>query len=343
MVSDLIIAGLAVLVVALRPRSWASTCAAVSLAGLGVVLGGRPDPLGEAVRTVAPMAAFLLVAVGAAALAVRLGVARGAARRLGALARGDGHRLFVLVCLVTVLLTAVVSLDGAVVVMAPILVELHRKHGAPLRPLLLGVVTVANASSLALPEGNPTNLVVIERLGLPLGRAATTMVLPGVIATLLCAAAIGWSQRRALGTPFVRRETSAAASPLAPGLFGVLRVVLQIVALLVVVLPLAGRATVTGAGLPLMLGVAVGVSLLAALANNLPASAIVAAGLASGPAAYAALAGLSVGALATPQGSVATLIAGDLAGERPHARVLLPIALAAALAATVVFWLISIS
>jgi Na+/H+ antiporter NhaD/arsenite permease-like protein len=338
-VSNLIIAGLTVLVVALRPRSWPATGVAVGLAAMGVAFAGRAAPLGDAVRAVAPMAAFLAVAVGVAALAVHLGIARTAARRLASLARGNGRRLFVLVCLATVLLTAVVSLDGAVVVMAPVLVELRRRFGAPLRPLLLGVVTVANASSLALPEGNPTNLVVIERLGLPLGQVVTTMLLPGVVATLLCAGVVGWHERRALGSPFGKLGAVGATSPLAPGLMGIVRVVLQIVALLVVVLPLGGRATITGAGLPCLVGVAVGVSLLAALANNLPASAIVVAGLASGPTAYAALVGLSVGALATPQGSVATLIAGDLAGERPHTRILLPTALAAALLATLVLWL----
>ena len=37
--------------------------------------------------------------------------------------------------------------------------------------------------------------------------------------------------------------------------------------------------------------------------------------LTAGPGAYAALIGLTVGALATPHGSVATMIARDLAGE----------------------------
>jgi hypothetical protein len=51
--------------------------------------------------------------------------------------------------------------------------------------------------------------------------------------------------------------------------------------------------------------------------------------LAAGPAAYAATIGLAVGALATPQGSVATLVASDLAGGRREllsARRLAPLA-----------------
>ena len=78
-----------------------------------------------------------------------------------------------------------------------------------------------------------------------------------------------------------------------------------------------------------------------ALANNLPVSASATALLAAGPAAYAASIGLAVGALATPQGSVATLIATDLAG--PNApplplRRLAPLAVAAVLIATLVLW-----
>ena len=66
----------------------------------------------------------------------------------------------------------------------------------------------------------------------------------------------------------------------------------------------------------------------AAAVNNLPASAAVAAAF-SGPAAYAALAGVSVGALATEHGSVATLLAGELAGESAYERRLVPVVAAA--------------
>ena len=63
------------------------------------------------------------------------------------------------------------------------------------------------------------------------------------------------------------------------------------------------------------------VGLAAALANNLPASVSVGSLLGAGPSAYAATIGLGVGALALPQGSVATLLAVDLAGpDAPRSR-----------------------
>jgi hypothetical protein len=62
----------------------------------------------------------------------------------------------------------------------------------------------------------------------------------------------------------------------------------------------------------------------------------------SGPGAYAALIGLSVGALATAHGSVATLIARDLAGDsRPWARTWAAPTVAAVGLATLVLWLLS--
>ena len=50
--------------------------------------------------------------------------------------------------------------------------------------------------------------------------------------------------------------------------------------------------------------------------NNLPAAVAAGALLHSGPAAFAVLSGLSVGALAGSRGSVATLLVCDLAGPR---------------------------
>ncbi len=99
-----------------------------------------------------------------------------------------------------------------------------------------------------------------------------------------------------------------------------------------------------GAALPALVAVALAVGAVSAATNNLPASVIVAALLAPGPAAYAALTGLAAGALATPHGSVATLIAVELGGadaERSfgeHTRTWLAAAAAAVVAAATVLW-----
>jgi hypothetical protein len=87
--------------------------------------------------------------------------------------------------------------------------------------------------------------------------------------------------------------------------------------------------------------VAAAVGAAAALVNNLPVSVCAAGLLGAGPAAYAALIGLGVGALATPYGSLATVLAADLAGDDaprvPLARSV-PLAVGAVLLATVLLW-----
>ncbi len=89
-----------------------------------------------------------------------------AAVALARRARGNGLALYALVCGLCALLTATVSLDGAVVLIVPLIIALHRRYDARITPLLLGAVAVANAASIAVPQGNPTNLVVINHLRL---------------------------------------------------------------------------------------------------------------------------------------------------------------------------------
>src|SRR5919201_578839 len=54
-------------------------------------------------------------------------------------------------------------------------------------PLFLGAVGVANAVSLSVPEGNPTNLVVMSRLGLSTSAFLEHLLVPGLCAGVLCA------------------------------------------------------------------------------------------------------------------------------------------------------------
>ena len=333
-----LLAGMAVLAVAARPRSWRSALLAATAATLDVALQGAAA-VPAALRVALPTFGFLALAVGIAVWAVRVGAVQVTAGALARAADGRPWRLFGLVCCLTAALTAVVSLDGAVVVMAPVVVELRRRLGAPVRPLLLGVVAVANGFSLAVPEGNPTNLVVVQHLGLSIADTVTRTAAPAVAATVVCAGAVAWRERRSLGGAAQEREPQPAVPRLASGLAGVARVGVQVTALLVCLLPLAaGTRFAAGSGLGPLVAVSLVTAAAAAIANNLPASAVVASWLAPGPAAYAAIVGLSVGALATPQGSVATLIAGDLAGSEPYTRALAPAAAASVLAATLLVW-----
>jgi arsenical pump membrane protein len=374
----LILAILAVALIALRPRSSPAAFALLVLAACDLALGGRTGPV---LGVVVPLVLFLSAALSLARLVERSGLADRAARALAAIARGNALGLYVWTCLLCAALTAAVSLDGAVVLMVPVLARLRKRFSAPIRPLFLGVIAVANSVSVALPQGNPTNLVVIQRLGLSPTTFAARMLLPGVAAAALCATAVAVLERRSLtracelpsdsparlASPELRAAAAlggaAIAAWLAP-LFGVApwwpftgavaialigkrpqltipwRIASQLLGLLVVTASLGLAAPTVPLGLPGLLAVAGVVAAVAAIANNLPAS-VWAGAMLAGPTGYAASIGLAIGSLATPHGSVATLIANDLAGDAaprfPTAHFTL-VAAAAVLLATLLLW-----
>jgi arsenical pump membrane protein len=377
-----ILAAIAVAALVFGPRSPAATLVALAAAGVDLALGAAVAP---ALAIVAPLTAFLGAALTLAALVERSGIVDRAASLLAARAGGSALALYALVCATCAALTAAVSLDGAVVLVVPLLLVLSRRFGAPFAPLFLGAVIVANAGSIAVPQGNPTNLVVMDRLGLAPQTFVAHMLIPGLAAAALGAAGVALSERRALrapiatpqadGTPLSPAERHAVLSlagaalaawvapPLgiAPWWPFTAAVALALIAKrvqprLVVPWRVAGQVgalvVVTGAldlsvhassqvALPGLLLVAGGVAAASALANNLPVSVSAAGLLASGPSAYAAVVGLAVGSVATPHGSVATLIASQLAGDDApplRARLFAMLAAAGVLAATALLW-----
>jgi arsenical pump membrane protein len=290
-------------------------------------------------------------------------------------ADGSALVLYGLVCGLCALATAALSLDGAVVLMVPVVLALHRRHGAPLAPLLLGAVVVVNTASIAVPQGNPTNLVLIIHAGLTPETFLATMLVPGLVATVVCAAGVAILERVALRAPlplatadctqFSRDERCAIAALVATALATVAALIngvapwwpftattaVALVAARARVRPrvpwrvaaqVAGLVVVAGAlnppgptshaaGLLGLLALATILSACCAVANNLPVGAWTASIIRAGPLAYAASIGLAIGAIATPQGSVATLIATDLAGPAaPTVPVQRTVALAAA-------------
>jgi len=375
-----ILAATAVGVLARRPRS-ARAAALLGVLAAGDLLAGAR--VGPAVTTVAPLLAFLAAALTLAGIVERSGLARRGAALLARRGHGRTAAVYALTCLLCVALTSAVSLDGAVVLMVPLALALGEDFGVPVRPLLLGIIVVANASSIALPQGNPTNLVLIARLHLSPAAFTAHMLLPGLLAAAVCAGSVAWLERAALSgsydaprgerRPLSSAQRQAAASFLAaalaawtstflgiapwwpfaavvalaaalPGARAALvvpwRIAVQVAALVIVIGGLAlGVPELPGGPLGL-LAIAAVLGGVAAVTNNLPAS-VWAGALLAAPTGYAASIGLAIGPLATPQGSVATLIAADLAGEdAPGLRLrhFAPIAAAALAGATLLSW-----
>lgn len=336
MIARLILAGVAVVATAVWPRARLAAAVVLLAGGLSATVAGG-HVARDAVRATAPMLLFLTVALCGAALAERAGLSRWAAGALAGLGRGSTRRLYALVCLMSGLLTCVVSLDGAVVLMVPVVRALARRCSVPFTPFFLGTVAVSNAASLAVPLGNPTNLVVMSTLGLSPESFLEHLFLPGLCAAVLCALV----PVRRLGQSRYT-ERAAAGDPAGAPLLVPWRIGAQLTGLVAALDGLVPSVTLRGGGLVLLLAVACGAAAASAVANNLPVSASVAALATAGPGAYAALVGLTVGALATPHGSVATLIARDLAGEpaeRRWARLWIPATAAAVAVATLLLWL----
>jgi hypothetical protein len=126
------------------------------------------------------------------------------------------------------------------------------------------------------------------------------------------------------------------------------RVCARVAALVLVFQMFGGRlhfAAPHGTSIAALLVVALSAALAAAVANNLPASIAMGSVLSAAPLpAYAALAGLSAGALATPHGSAATMIALERSGGQGssgYLKLWLPAAAAATVAAALVLALTS--
>jgi len=381
---DVIIAAGAVVSLAAWPRSTGSA-AACAAGACGLVALHGTGAARVALSATLPMLVYLTAALSIAGVAARSRLVESAASLLARQAKGSAFRLYCLLCLMAAASTMAVSLDGAVVLAAPVLVELRRRYGAPLAPLLLGLIAVANTVSVAVPQGNPTNLVLMERLGMSAGAFTAHLCVPALAAAVSAAAAVGLLERKRLERTVARPAvvsrvdrrglralvllvTAAGAgwtaslvgmSPVWPFALVTIvslalerrdarlivpwRIAVQVGALLTILGTFtSGRGPFVGLGDVGMVGLAVAACLLSGLFNNLPASVAVAALPLAPGAAYGAIAGLSVGALATPHGSVATLIALDLADPDSRARVRIPlavggsVALAAAVAALAV-------
>jgi Na+/H+ antiporter NhaD/arsenite permease-like protein len=208
----MIVAVLAFAAFIVRPSARTSLRGLLGGAGLELALGASAT---KPLAVVLPLAAFIAAALTLAALIERSGLAERGATALAALARGRTLGLYALVCGACALLTSVVSLDGAVVLMVPVLLVLTRRWSVPFAPLFLGVVVVANVSSLALPQGNPTNLVIMERLGLSAPGFAAHMLVPGLAATLVAAVIVAHGERDKLAVPYAPppRESGPLSRP----------------------------------------------------------------------------------------------------------------------------------
>lgn len=193
------ITALTLLAILVRPgrlaEAWYALAGAVLLVAAGLI------PPGTALRAVLKgydVYLFLLGMMLLAEAARSEGLFDWLAVRAVRLARGSPGRLFTLVYLVGVGVTALLSNDATAVVLTPAVLAAARAAGAEPLPYLLICAFVANAASFVLPISNPANLVVYGQDMPPLGSWVLRFGLPSLLAIVATYVALRITQRAGL-------------------------------------------------------------------------------------------------------------------------------------------------
>ena len=169
-----------------RPRGLPEALAAVPAAVILIAIGAiSVRQAAQEVSGLAGVVAFLGAVLVLAKLCDDEGLfeAAGAAIARGRIgSSGLLRRVFV----VASLITAVLSLDAAVVLLTPVVLAAVRRLRTPVRPYAYATAHLANGASLLLPVSNLTNLLAFHTAGISFTRFTLLMALPwlGAVATL---------------------------------------------------------------------------------------------------------------------------------------------------------------
>jgi Na+/H+ antiporter NhaD/arsenite permease-like protein len=262
-----------------------------------VAIALRPAAALPAARATLGPFATLAVIIGCSVLADRLGAFRLAARLLVP-DRAPRTVAAGAVLAFTALLSALVNLDVAVVVAAPVAMRAAHGHRLPSGRLAVGVAVTANATSFLLPTSNVTSLLLLARVPLPLpdyvcGSWLAWLLVVAITIGLLTA----WLTRAGTaGTGPARATPGGPSARAALDLLPMFLIASAIRAILAGGLTLRGGTTAQ-----LAFGAAI-----AATVGNLPAAA--ALHPAGAPGLWAAILATAIGPNLIITGSVATVI-----------------------------------
>lgn len=178
-----LIAAAAILGILFRP--WGLSEALWAVAGAGLLVVGSLLSWSRAWAAVAQGANVYLFLAGMmllAEIARTQGLFDWIAAHAIRAARGSARRLFILIYVVGILVTALLSNDATAVVMTPAVYAATRHARAEPLPYLLICAFVANAASFLLPIANPANLLVFASHLPPLGPWLAKFLLPSAVA-----------------------------------------------------------------------------------------------------------------------------------------------------------------
>lgn len=193
------IAAVATAGVITRPFKWPEAVWAVAGAVLLVALGLLPVQLAfEAIGKGTDVYLFLFGMMLLSEVGRREGLFDWVAVLAVNHARGSPRKLFVLVYLVGVVITAFLSNDATAVVLTPAVFAAAKKAKTPPLPLLFVCAFVANAASFVLPISNPANIVLYGNHTPPLGPWMLRFALPSALSIAATFVMLRWTQRDAL-------------------------------------------------------------------------------------------------------------------------------------------------
>jgi arsenical pump membrane protein len=230
--------------------AWACT-GAMLLVVLGLI---TPQDAWSAILRGGDVDLFLAGMMLLSELARREGVFDWLASHAVGWSRGSPAKLFTLIYLLGVIVTAVLSNDATAVVMTPAVYTAARKAEADPLPALLACALVANAASFVLPISNPANLVMFDGAMPQLGAWFAAFFLPSVLAIGATYAMLRFAERRHL-----RGQCRASVEPISlsrRGAIALSGIGATGVALLVVSMlawPLGLATFITGSGTALCL------------------------------------------------------------------------------------------
>jgi arsenical pump membrane protein len=194
-----LVAGLAIYGIITRP--WGLTEAVWAVAGAAVLVLSSLVPWAQA-RTAVLAGTDVYLFLAGMMLLAELARTEGLFDWVAALAvrcsRGAPARLFGLVYLVGIVVTALLSNDATAVVLTPAVYAAARKAQTDPLPYLLICAFIANAASFLLPISNPANLVVFASRMPPLPEWLANFLGPSVLAIGATFLVLRATQRRAL-------------------------------------------------------------------------------------------------------------------------------------------------